>query len=69
MFLIVNRGKEVEDYRQNHQVRYLHASRELKCLFHPLHGRILPLAVQVHQWQPAPKWQDKAQDREQGQPD
>lgn len=35
MFLIVNRGKEVEDCRQNHQVRYLHASRELKCLSIP----------------------------------
>lgn len=60
MFLIVNRGKEEENCRQNHQVRYLHAGRELKGLFHPLHGRILPLAVQVHQWQPAQQRQDEA---------
>ena len=29
MFLIVNRGKEEENCRKNHQVRYLHAGREL----------------------------------------
>ena len=31
----MNRGKEVEDYRQNHQVRYLHASASLSVFSIP----------------------------------
>lgn len=31
----MNQGKEVEDYRQNHQVRYLHASASLSVFSIP----------------------------------